>query len=182
MAPSAQLQLLRELSPFWEADDKIVDALLRTANGPDRSTFGVPREEVLRLQAEFEPLVQMAIDKPDALYEQEYNSRFNELRQGGVEVTLGSAITRTGRSRPQYIRNFRDIHAVLSQGVLLLLDPQRSYGKALCRCGLPSCQKFYLARRNPKGGPANRTYCSPKHRDEHHNSGERKTAAARRHK
>jgi hypothetical protein len=77
-----------------------------------------------------------------------------------------------------YVRHFRDIHAVLSEGLLLLMDEQKTFGRTLCRCRLPSCRKFYLARRNPKGGPANRTYCSPTHRDDYHDSADRKAADA----
>ena len=75
--------------------------------------------------------------------------------------------------------------AALALGTLLLIDQGRPYQKALCRCKLPRCERFYLARRNPKGGPANRTYCTSDHRDEHHDSAERRAAirkAAARHK
>jgi hypothetical protein len=81
-------------------------------------------------------------------------------------------------------RSFQNVGAALAVGILLVMDPARPFAKALCRCKLPSCGRFYLASKNPKGGPANRTYCKPEHRDEHHNSAERKAAekAARKHK
>lgn len=167
-----------------QGDAKAVDLLLRVASGPDLCAE-LPREEALRLRTEFAPLVQLAIDAPDRLYEQEYSRRLRELVHDGLTIKpVAGAITLTGRSRAVYAWHYRDTHAELSHGVLNLLDDQLSYGDALCRCKLPNCRRFYLARRNPNGGPANRTYCSPGHRDEHHNSAHRKAAAKkpRKHK
>ncbi len=74
-------------------------------------------------------------------------------------------------------RHFKNVASALAFATLLVLDKRNPYGKSLCRCKLPSCERFYLARKNPKGGPPNRTYCDPDHRDEHHNSAERKASA-----
>src|SRR6267378_3763220 len=160
---------LADLGPIGESDDQIVDVLLRVASGALRRN-----EEDLRLNREFEPLVQMALDAPDVLYKREYSVRLQELSQGGAPTRLASMLVPGGRARPVYVRDFRDIHAVLSQGVLLLLDERKPYSKDLCRCIY--CGRFYLARRNPKGGPANRSYCSEKHRLAYRNSGLRKEA------
>jgi hypothetical protein len=159
-----------------DEDDQIVDTLVRVASGPEHC-FNARREDVLRLQPEFEPLVQLAIDDPDELYKREFSARLQELRQGGATCTLGAAITTTGRSVAAWIPDFRDIHAVLTRGVLLLLDPTKQYGSALCRCG--HCARFYLARRNPKGGPANRVYCTPKCRSEAHEAARGERGRAR---
>ena len=178
MARSRQREPKHDLGLFAGQDDaQTVDVLLKVASGPEFCPKA-QREEVVRLQVEFEPLVQMAMDAPDELYTREFSARLQELAQGGVNVTLGAELVRYGRQRIVYVRHFRDIHAVLSEGVLLLMDEHKPYGRTLCRCRLPSCRKFYLARRNPKGGPANRTYCSPEHREEHHNSAERKATDA----
>lgn len=80
---------------------------------------------------------------------------------------------RLGYSLTEY-RAFDNIASVLAVAMLLVTDPARPFAKSLSRCKW--CQKFYLAKKNPKGGPANRVYCSSAHRDEHHNSAERKAA------
>jgi hypothetical protein len=71
-------------------------------------------------------------------------------------------------------RSFRNVASALAFAMLLVMDQTKPYANTLCRCKLPRCRSFYLARKNPKGGPANRTYCDPTHRDEHHNSAQRK--------
>jgi hypothetical protein len=90
---------------------------------------------------------------------------------------------RQGYSLTEF-RSFQNVASALAVGMLLVMDPARSFAKALCRCKLPSCGRFYLASKNPKGGPANRTYCEPEHRDKYRDSAERKAAekAARKHK
>jgi transcriptional regulator with XRE-family HTH domain len=84
----------------------------------------------------------------------------------------------------QYFRDFEDFEAMLTHAVVLLLDERKTYGAALCRCKLPTCDRFYLACKNPKGGPANRNYCSPGHRAVAHDSRKHRAEmkAARRHK
>lgn len=81
-------------------------------------------------------------------------------------------------------RCFKNVSSALAVAMLMIADQSKPYGKALCRCKWQQCQDFYLAQKNPRGGPANRTYCSPAHRDEHHDSKERKSAskAVARHK
>ena len=86
-----------------------------------------------------------------------------------------------------YFRDFLTVDSALSYAVLLMLDQRKPFGPALCRCRLIRCGQFYLAARSPKGGPANRTYCSPEHRAESHDSAQSRTArrrkpSARRHK
>jgi hypothetical protein len=81
-------------------------------------------------------------------------------------------------------RAFPNVASALALAMALVMDQARPFAKAFCRCKLPDCQDFYLAQKNPKGGPPNRTYCKPEHRDQHHNSAERKSAgqSARKHK
>jgi hypothetical protein len=165
------------LTPEEQGQAAAVDLLLRVASGPKFYPHAW-REESPALQAEFEPLVQTAIDSPEQLYQQEFLARLRELDQGLV-IKLSSLMVQGSSKRGvTYRLEYRDRHALLSHALLLLLSEQMPYGKALCRCKLPSCGRFYLASKNPKGGPANRTYCSPAHRDEHHNSYERKTSAS----
>jgi hypothetical protein len=71
------------------------------------------------------------------------------------EILVG----RPGGYSPRTFWRFRDAESALATGALRLLDPDRPYSKALRRC--VNCKHFYLAKRNPKGGPANRIYCSP---------------------
>jgi hypothetical protein len=157
-----------------ERDDRSVDVLLRVASGPGFLPRDFKREEALQLQAEFEPLVQMAIDAPGELQRQEFSRRLGELQRGGLSIWLGSARLQSGKQTLVRYSSFRDMHARLSYALLLLAEEQAPYQRVLRRCELPSCNKFYLAQRNPKGGPANRVYCSPEHRDERHNSYDRK--------
>ena len=70
---------------------------------------------------------------------------------------------------------YPDLSSALNYAVLLLLDLGRSYGSALSRCQWRECRKFYFAQKNPKGGPMNRTYCCPSHRDEAHDSKQNRT-------
>jgi hypothetical protein len=74
-------------------------------------------------------------------------------------------------------RSFRNIASALAFATLLVMDQSKPYSKDLSRCKLRTCQRFYLAQKNPKGGGKNRTYCSPEHRQEHHDSADRKAAA-----
>jgi hypothetical protein len=74
-------------------------------------------------------------------------------------------------------RDFLNARALLDYAVALTLDAKLPYGAALARCRLPSCGLFYVAKKNPKGGPLNKTYCTPEHRADHHNSAERKAGA-----
>ncbi len=81
-----------------------------------------------------------------------------------------------------YFRDFLTVDAALGYAVLLLFDQGQPFGTALCRCRLVRCGRFYLAARSPQGGPANRTYCTPEHRAESHDSAESRTARKRRRK
>ncbi len=67
--------------------------------------------------------------------------------------------------RMEYARYFPNLSVALNYSILLLLDDSLPYGEALSRCHLSTCGRFYLAARNLRGGPANRTYCRPRHRD-----------------
>jgi hypothetical protein len=74
---------------------------------------------------------------------------------------------------------YSTVCAAMTMAALTVLDAGKPFRAALARCKLPTCGQFYFARKNPAGGPANRTYCSPAHRDEHHNSAARKASARR---
>lgn len=82
--------------------------------------------------------------------------------------------------RLDFAREFRTIRAALDCATVLLLDIDKPFGAALCRCQLSDCGRFYLATKNSKGGPANRHYCEPSHRTIANNRKENRTA--RKHK
>jgi hypothetical protein len=84
-----------------------------------------------------------------------------------------------GYSLAQFM-HFPDVDAALARAFMLLLDVERPFGKAVSRCKLPRCQRFYLARSNPKGGPANRSFCDRRHAAEYRNSAERKATERER--
>jgi hypothetical protein len=76
-------------------------------------------------------------------------------------------------------RRFVTVSAALTCGLFAVLDESGEFRAKLSRCKLPRCGRYYLASKNERGGPANRTYCSPKHRDEYRDSAERKREARR---
>jgi hypothetical protein len=47
--------------------------------------------------------------------------------------------------------------------LLLLLDPERPFGRDLCQCRLEGCGRFFFTSPNPKGGRPQRLYCNPTH-------------------
>jgi hypothetical protein len=75
-------------------------------------------------------------------------------------------------------RAFRNVAAALALATSFVMDQARPFATAFYRCKW--CQKFYLAHKNPKGGPANRIYCKPQHRTAHHDSAERKNEGKRK--
>jgi hypothetical protein len=95
-----------------------------------------------------------------------------------IEAELVLAAHPSGYSFADF-RAFMNIASAMAFAMLIVMDQRRQYASQLSRCKLPSCRRFYLARKNPRGGPPNRIYCRPNHRDEHHNSAERKIAAQR---
>lgn len=82
--------------------------------------------------------------------------------------------------RLQYQRYFPSFKTAIDFSVMLLLDDSLGFGPALCKCQYSQCRKFYLAKRNPKGGPANRNYCCPDHRDLSHDAKENRGAKSAR--
>jgi hypothetical protein len=79
-------------------------------------------------------------------------------------------------------RHFKNVAAALMVGMLLVVDQSKlitdqsaSYADVLSCCRW--CHNFYLARKNRKGGPPNRRYCSPEHGELYHNSAGRKMIA-----
>jgi hypothetical protein len=84
---------------------------------------------------------------------------------------------------PGEFETYQNVAAWLARATAYVMDPTKPFATKVCRCRW--CEKFYVARKNPNGGPANRIYCRPSHRKAHHDSGERKNALlerARRHK
>jgi hypothetical protein len=70
---------------------------------------------------------------------------------------------------------FANVAAALTVATLLVAASGDPYVGRFRRCASPKCcAPFYLAKRNPSGGPANRIYCSPTCREQYHNSAARK--------
>lgn len=83
-------------------------------------------------------------------------------------------IARPGGYSLGNFRHFPDAASALSEAALLVVDPDRTYSRAFCRCKNPQCRDFYLSRKHPGGGPENRFYCIPQHRTNYNNSAQRK--------
>jgi hypothetical protein len=93
----------------------------------------------------------------------------------GVKLSYGASLSDDGSSlRLNIQRDFKTVEAVLAMAVVLTMDKKHEFGSKVCRCKLQTCKAFFMAKQNPKGGPPNRTYCSPEHLAEHHNSVERR--------
>jgi hypothetical protein len=188
----------RELlnSANWPAsDDALVDALIGFANGAEVVMLTKPREgpatieekrahprAPLELRNRFVQFLRLSVEDPALLHDQFMASIGMKLLASmkvSPVVNFGTYGVALG-----CFWDFPDLESALSFGVSLLLDARKPYGKALHRCKLPTCDRFYLARKNPKGGPANLNYCSPGHRDIAHDSREHRATmkAARRHK
>jgi len=188
---------LRNLKTTPASDDFLVDALLAFANGAEVTIVGQPRYGEPHSKAADRPvyvellkdtiggrqsILPMLTDKDGR---QRPMVAVIDLGRSNASLpspirSLGSvSVKRIVVGRPRgyslaYFRQFHTARAALAEAAMLIVDPYRPYGRALCRCQYPACQKFYFARKNPRGGPPNRTYCTPKHRELHNNSSLRK--------
>lgn len=164
--------------------DRAVGLLLAVVNG-ERYSFPTGRgAEVLQvaeaaaaspLRSEFSKYVKAAMQDPKQLMALFFPQ---DGRKPGLslavdllkKVKLSSTIEFHDKGiRLGYKRVFPNLPTALKYGLLLLLDTSQPYSRALSQCRLTSCGRFYLAKKNPKGGPANRNYCSEEHRSEAHN-------------
>src|ERR1700733_3154985 len=73
-------------------------------------------------------------------------------------ITNGLTIT--------YYEMFHWVFSVAKQGLLILLDPARGFGKKLCRCQYSKCGKFFLAIQPKGGGRPQTIYCGEQSRDD----------------
>jgi hypothetical protein len=192
---------LRNLVTAPATDDALVDALLAFANGAELvivgqdARFGEPRaldsdravyvealERAVERQEGPIPMLRHPDGRPRPSFMVMRLGRGSGTRKlprplrGLPAVATERVIVPVGRRGYSlaWFRQFRTAASALAEALMLVLDPEKPYAKALCRCRYPECRKFYLARKNPKGGPANRTYCSKQHRIDHHDSPERK--------
>lgn len=170
---------------FPEPDRQTVQMVLRIANGK-RAGFkkrGSELEAQARaFQPEFAALIERAFERKATLDDPEFAAIVARVRE---HVPMRLEVVRTpGAAGPRlgYLRVVEDLRYGFDWALLMLLDSTMPFRKALSRCA--HCKEFYLARRNPKGGPANRIYCSPKCRALAHNAGReiRREEAARKHK
>jgi hypothetical protein len=170
----------------------IIDATLAFANGadlridgegdPEMRLSGAEGEVVLEIKGESEPAVQIsgteaeiaaigyrqreAISRYLARVMKEPGTLARELLDQGwikswAKVERVVRPTEAGVSIRYYDRFFTP-YLLANRGILLLLDPERGFGKKLCQCQLSTCGDFFLEVRPPRGRPQRR-YCSAGH-------------------
>jgi hypothetical protein len=177
-------------------DDSLVEAVLAFANGAELIIVGQPDCGVPRSRpadrAPYVELLQDVVGERSILPMLTDNlgrrrpaipvirlGRRSDSLPAPIRGLRSIRVERVVISRPRgyslaYFRQFRTVGALLAEVATLIADPDKPYARALCRCQYPACRNFYLARKNPKGGPANRIYCEPEHRRLHNNSALRK--------
>ena len=190
--------ILKNLVTAPASDDELVEALVAYANGSEvliagqDSRFGEPRSDAEQRPTFIEALESVAGGRPMLLTLRDEGTgrlrpAFAAIRFGRDASALPPELRDIASVEPErvliahhrgyslaYFRQFPSVTSALAEAAVLMQDPGRPYAKALCRCQYPACQKFYFARKNPRGGPANRTYCDPEHRRLHNNSAARK--------
>jgi hypothetical protein len=157
------------------ADDRFIGALLAFSNGDSIEIIEAsphhPIElggDLAEMRSEFRELLNLAIDDRAALA-----ARF--FMPIGMQLINSMKVKRTiifgnhGFSLG-YHQSFGNVRSALHYAIALMLDLKLPYRNAISRCRWQHCGIFYLAKKNPRGGPANRFYCCPKHRIEAHDS------------
>lgn len=162
-------------------DDALIGALLAVANGDPFEYFSGPgpgsassAADIEAIRPRFRELVHAGATNRAALA-----SRFIPEVGAPLLQSLKVRIVIQFGARgftDRYDRAFGTLETALNYAVMLLLNLEKRYGADLCQCQLKRCGRFYLATKNPKGGPANRNYCSPPHRLEASNRKENRTA------
>jgi hypothetical protein len=183
---------LRNLATAPASDDALVEALLEFANGAEIIIVGQPGQAEPRSRAADRPLYIELLEDANsgkgilpmltdhggrqrpALHAIRLGRR-NDSLPAPIRGLRSVSVERIVICRPRgyalaYFRKFRSVGAALAEATMLILDPDKPYARALSRCKYPPCRKFYFSRKNPRGGPANRTYCDPEHRRLHNNS------------
>jgi hypothetical protein len=159
-------------------DEQLVNALIEFANGREVELVrdGKSKElggERAAMQMEFSELLALgAEDRAKLVRKFNFDVGMALLQSLRIDLSIHYG---TRGMRLGYLRDFPTLRSALQYAVMLLLDLDLPYGSALCRCQLKRCGVFYLAARNPKGGPANRHYCNPEHRSEAHNLKQNRT-------
>ena len=80
----------------------------------------------------------------------------------GVAVETELHLLRDGRVEHRHRYAPKDNEAAVALLWVFLLDPDRPFETELRLCSLQECPKYFLAEKNPAGGPR-RKYCSPEH-------------------
>ena len=166
-------------TPRQTASDRdFVGALLDFANGHEielrqglDNGHAVPSGDLAELRGEIRDQLDLAATKP-----KEFMLRYGAINGQIITSVLSSAkpinvLEIRARGLKLIARQeFPDLKSAMNYGLLLLLDIFGPFANVLSRCKLPRCSCFYLARKHPKGGRANKTYCSVAHRNEAHDS------------
>lgn len=74
----------------------------------------------------------------------------------------GSSFARSARILPV------DLQTAFGLAMGLLVSTDLPHGRELCRCQLPSCQRFFFVHQDQSGGQPRRKYCIPEHMRELH--------------
>jgi hypothetical protein len=158
-------------------DEAIVRAAVAFANGAaltlrlnDKTLAATPKN-----RRELASWMESAIGNRDKAepVQQDFVPLYALIR--GLRVNYVVVIPGDGNVRLEFYRDFKTVRSVLGLAVALMMDREHEFGSQVCRCKWQKCEApFFLAQQNPKGGPPNRTYCSPEHMKGHHNSAKRR--------
>ena len=179
------------------SDDELVDALIAVANGePFQLLLPYPEPQVgawgegkilLRSFTHLDVDPETHVRVRDSLrtlrtdrgrYLEAMRTQYLDHR--AIPVRLIPVCVNTQHAiRVSFTRRFRGLDRALSFALLLMADDSLPFGSALSQCAYSQCGKLYLARKNPKGGPANRNYCCPEHRQLSHDAKENRGTRAK---
>ena len=198
------LTALRQLSPSAARFDKLAKGLLRNFNrGVDMARPNPLTDDALVAAllavgngesfqvGPFSTISERSAEAFRMLLLAEYEHSWDDANSLVAFAPIAFQLIETMKVKPvlkmaarglsiRYERTFPSIDTALQFAFMLLLDAEGPYLNALSRCGLSTCNRYYLARRNPKGGPANRFYCDPAHRELAHDRKENRKV--RKHK
>jgi hypothetical protein len=174
----------RELVVVWSTprrlttDEEVLMAALAFAKGADlelRLPDGEGRRATALDRDEFVNDAARAIKDRAAFANEFMPTALRLIRAGGLSQSF--TVTPSGLRRG-FGRTFKSVRHLLDYALAIIADGENAPGRYFCRCKLPSCRVFYIAKKNPIGGGYNLTYCKREHRTEHHDSSARRLGRA----